>query len=227
MNNVFKWPPLESDPEIFEKYFKRIGLAPNIGFEEIMALDYQEIQMINEPVLGIIVALQRNSKERYYVKENLREENYVDFYMKQTDNLDNACGLIAALHCIGNNKDFISFTEGSILEKFYFSCKEKTPKERALFLENFQEFKESHAVSASEGQSKQASSQSEVKHHYSGFVMHNGNLVELDGRLGGPHLIKENSKSLVDDTIEEVRNRFLKGAVTDKINLIYLYAKFD
>jgi hypothetical protein len=52
-------------------------------------------------------------------------------------------------------------------------------------------------------------------------------LVELDGRLEGPHLIKLDSKSIVDDTIEEVRNRLNKGAVTDRLNMIYVYAKYD
>lgn len=227
MEDVFKWPPLESDPEIFNKYLKSIGLPNNIQFEEIYSLDYQEIQVINEPVIGVIAALQRTSKERYFVKENIMDENYVEFYMKQTDNLDNACGLIAALHVIGNNKDFICFEENSIIENYFLSSKDKLPIERALLLEGFKEFKESHSKNANEGQSKLCSQQSQVKHHYSGFIFNNGKLVELDGRLAGPHLIKSDSLSLIDDSIEEIKNRLMKGVISEKINLIYLYVKYD
>jgi ubiquitin carboxyl-terminal hydrolase L3 len=227
MNNYFQWPPLESDPEIFNNYLKSIGLPYNLYFDEILSLDYHEIQEINHPVLGIIASLQRTSKERYFVKENLKDEKFVDFYMKQTDKLDNACGLIAALHVIGNNQDLIAMQENSILERFYTNTREENPLQKALYLENFQEFKEKHSKNANEGQSIHCTTQSQVKHHYSGFVLRDGNLIELDGRLEGPHLIKTNCSNLVDDTIEEVKLRLMKGAVSDKINLIYLYAKFD
>lgn len=227
MNDIFQWPPLESDPEIFNNYLKTIGLPNNINFDEIFSLDYQEIQEINQPVLGIIAALQRTTKERYFIKENIRDDTSVDFYMKQTNKLDNACGLIAALHVIGNNQDFIALQEDSILERFYTNTKQENPLQKALYLENFQEFKENHAKNANEGQSNHCNSQSQVKHHYSGFVLRNGYLFELDGRLEGPHLIKANSNNLVDDTIEEIKLRLKKGVISEKLNLIYLYAKFE
>ena len=46
----FEWPPLESNPEIFNKYFHKIGLPQNIEFDELWSLDYKEIQYIDNPV---------------------------------------------------------------------------------------------------------------------------------------------------------------------------------
>lgn len=33
------WPPLDSDPEIFNDYFGRAGMKGNCRFEEIFGLD--------------------------------------------------------------------------------------------------------------------------------------------------------------------------------------------
>jgi len=40
----------------------------------------------------------------------------VNFYMKQTSKLDNACGLIACIHSIFNNLDLIKLEPNSTLQ---------------------------------------------------------------------------------------------------------------
>ena len=40
--NSCEWPPLESDPEIFNKYFHSIGVPENVFFKELLGLDYKE-----------------------------------------------------------------------------------------------------------------------------------------------------------------------------------------
>ena len=42
----------------------------------------------------------------------------VCYYMKQTRELDNACGVIAALHCVYNNQSLISLAPDSTLKNF-------------------------------------------------------------------------------------------------------------
>ncbi len=56
--------------------------------------------------------------------------------MKQTETLDNACGIIAAIHAILNNLSDINIGEGSILHKFYTQSQKKSPAEKATILEN-------------------------------------------------------------------------------------------
>ena len=65
--------------------------------------------------------------------------------MKQTGELDNACGIIACIHSVLNNQDQISLEEGSILKKFADDTTGKTPLERATHLEGYNEFKEIHS----------------------------------------------------------------------------------
>ena len=73
----FEWPPLESDPQIFNKYFHKIGLPLNIEFDELWSLDYKEIQYIDSPVIGVICAIKR-PKGKYYLPEKLTD--YFLFY---------------------------------------------------------------------------------------------------------------------------------------------------
>ena len=50
------WPPLESDPAIFNDYFHSIGLKNDIYFKELLSLvDYSAFLSISGPLLGIIL----------------------------------------------------------------------------------------------------------------------------------------------------------------------------
>jgi len=61
--------------------------------------------------------------------------------MKQTNTLDNACGIIACIHAALNNTGNFQVADDTVLGKFSVACKEKTPEERATALENNEEFK--------------------------------------------------------------------------------------
>ena len=71
--------------------------------------------------------------------------------MKQTGNLDNACGIIACIHSVLNNTDQINVEPGSILGRFSEESKGMTPLQRADHLDNFTEFKEEHKSQANQG----------------------------------------------------------------------------
>lgn len=221
--NTFQWPPLESDPSIFNKYFHTIGMSDMFVFEEILSLDYKEIQFIQYPVLGIIVAIKR-PQGKYCIEENIINPDAVPFYMKQTSKLDNACGLVAALHCIGSTGDLMQFPEETILKKYYDKAKEANAEERAKLLEDYDDFKQVHHSFAKEGQSSVPTEQKQINHHYVAFVNINGNLIELDGTLKGPVIIKKNvtPDSLLDDTIEELRKRLGMGVIAENLAMLYL-----
>ena len=63
--------------------------------------------------------------------------------MKQTEELDNACGVIAALHAIYNNvsDDKIALDPESVLGRFLSAIRDASPADRATALENFNDFK--------------------------------------------------------------------------------------
>ncbi len=222
---TFQWPPLEGDPEIFNKYSYKVGLEDNYFFEELLSMDYKEMGMtIDTPVKSVILNSERTSNERYCVKENIKSWNYVPFYMEQKGSLDNACGLIAILQGLGNIKDTLPYKANSILSKFYDETKDLDNHKRCEYLENYKEFKEQHESYSNEGQSSLCERQEDVRNHFVCFIYYKGNLVELDGCLSGPHLIKENIKEedLVDETCNEIRKRLNAGLITEKLSIMYL-----
>jgi ubiquitin carboxyl-terminal hydrolase L3 len=220
---TFEWPPLESDPNIFNKYFTEIGLPALFSFGELLSLDYKELQVIDPPVYGVIAAIKR-PKGRYCLEENVIDYKQVPFYMKQEGSLDNACGLIAALHVIGNNLESMHVDNSSILGEFYSTSKTLSDEERCKLLENSNSFKEKHSIFASEGQTAVPSTQDRVTHHYTAFVYSNGNVVELDGTLKGPVIIKKNAlpEELVDDVCAELKRRLEIGVITENLSVLYL-----
>ena len=141
----FNWPPLESDPELFSEYMRKIGLPEPYNFAELFGMDEELLCMVPQPVDAVIagVAVQKKAEDR--AKGDLSNKHA--FYMKQTNVLDNACGIIACLHSIFNNvgADKIKLDEGSLLEQYFKKVEGlSTPEERSTQLENFAEFKEEY-----------------------------------------------------------------------------------
>lgn len=214
--NKANWPPLESDPVIFNKYFHKIGLPDDVYFKELLSLDYKEFLSINGPVLGLILTYSRDKTAPKFIKEEPTDS--INFYMKQTHVLDNACGLIAGLHLLGNNT--ITFKDNSILSNFYEKTKGKSFTERATILENYTDFKEQHHEMAQEGQSEL--SEQETDKHYIAFVLIGDAIYELDGIKNGPVKIKEGItwESFMDETTKEVMRRVNDGEISYKINVL-------
>lgn len=181
------------------------------------------MQVIEGPVQAVIVSYERNVAAELD-SSKFKEQNYVPFYMKQTDVLDDACGLIAMLHAIGNNRDSLNFSEGSLLPKFFETTKSLSSEERAKSLESNEEFRTQHHQFASQGQSNLLQDQSQVKNHFVCFVYYQRNLVELDGLIKGPYVVKENIQpgDLLDTTIEEIKKRLENQNITENLALMYL-----
>ena len=86
----------------------------------------------------MIANLERIAKDEDKQKGDPTVE--VNYYMKQTGKLDNACGVIACIHSIFNNLDSFQLKPDSILDKFYKAAKPITPAERATALEENKDF---------------------------------------------------------------------------------------
>lgn len=215
--NKANWPPLESDPVIFNKYFHKIGLPDSVYFKELLSFDYQNFFSFGGPLLGLILTYSRAQTKPKFTKEEKTDS--IPFYMKQTNILDNACGLIAGLHLLGNNNT-ITFKEGSLLSKYYEQAKDKTFEERATLLENCVEFKEQHHEMAQEGQSQMTDQ--ETDKHYIAFVLIGDTIYELDGIKNGPVKIKEGVtwETFMDVISAEVMRRVNEGEISDRINAL-------
>lgn len=224
ISEKFNWAPLESDPSIFNEYFQKMGLPENIQFSELFTIDYKEVQPIEGEVLSVIINYERNKQQPYVRKE----ENFVDsakvpFYMKQSQELDYACGLIAAVHAIGNNLDKIKLPQNSLLENFFENAKNLTPEKRAELLCQSNDMKQVHDSHAEMGQT-QAQSPQDVANHFVAFNFVDGKIFEFDGILKGVYLIKDNvtKEAFFDDTLAEVSKRLNDHNITENLSIIFM-----
>lgn len=64
----------------------------------------------------MVIASQRLKKKED--KDKGTPDTPAKWYMKQTGKLDNACGIIAAVHIIANNREQVVLPADSILGKF-------------------------------------------------------------------------------------------------------------
>ena len=223
-----KWPPLESDPTIFNEYFQSIGMNPDVYFKELISLvDISAFLSISGPLLGVILNF---SREEMTEEEKAKEKDKypiikdVPYFMKQTHELDNACGLIAALHVFGNCKGGkMSFKPDSVLDKFFGEAKNLSPMDKAKLLEKDDKFKKAHKHFSDKGQSDmQKAIKNDFVGHYIGFVNVGGKLVEFDGIRDNPRIIKENidDKNFLDLTLEEILRRINSKEIKEQVNVM-------
>lgn len=219
---TFEWPPLESDPEIFTKYLQNLGLNSSYHFEELFTLDYVPEE---SNILAIIISYETGSSGKLKRdEENYLNFNKIKFYMKQTKKLDNACGVIASLHAIGNLKDEKTISENTILNKFFKESETITDEERALNLENSNEFKKAHSNFAGQGQSNLCLNQDDVKNHFVTFVYNQNSILELDGCIKGPYVVKKDvsKENFAQEVFKEIKLRLEKGNISDNLAMMYL-----
>ena len=45
-SQIFQWPPLESNPQIFTEYMQKLGMPAHWGFSEVMGFDEELLSFI-------------------------------------------------------------------------------------------------------------------------------------------------------------------------------------
>ena len=219
---TFRWPPLESNPEVFTDYMRGVGLTAEWAINELYGFDEDLLGMLPQPVMAVIANVERLAKaddrqrgDAALVKPGL-------FYMKQHDALDNACGVIACLHAVYNTAAGATLPAESILARHLATASALDPAARAAALEANVEFQSVHKAMASEGQSAMAQSQSDVRHHFVAFVLIDGNLVELDGTKAGPLIVTEGCTDCLRGAVAAVQQRLAAGEYSDRLSMMAL-----
>lgn len=129
---------MESNPEVFTQFIQKLGVPSKWQVSECYGLDEELLEWIPQPVLAVIVAVEKLKYSEPY--EYGDPEVPTNFYMKQTPALDYACGVIACIHAVLNNLDHIDLDKDSVLDAFYRDCKNMTPLDKALSLEGNRDF---------------------------------------------------------------------------------------
>jgi ubiquitin carboxyl-terminal hydrolase L3 len=111
-----RWLPLESNPEVMNKFVKNMGLSGDYEFTDIFGMDPELLAMVPQPVAGVLLLFpiaDNYSEFNAQQCEEAREKGQVVsnnvYFMKQT--ISNACGTIGLLHCLGNNQGVVKFGE--------------------------------------------------------------------------------------------------------------------
>lgn len=200
--------PLESNPEVFTKFARQLGLLPAYGFADIYSLSNPELLgFLPRPVKAIILLfpiseateVAKNSapianEDKDAVQKDKPEKTVI--WYKQT--IKNACGLYALLHCLSNNKGLL---DGQCqLNKFLLNHPVENGKfEDDLTDEFIFNISEKYSSNFSEGDTRAPEAHEDVNLHFITFVEVSGKLWELDGRrASGAHKLGEASKDALD-----------------------------
>ncbi|XP_013386238.1 ubiquitin carboxyl-terminal hydrolase isozyme L3 [Lingula anatina] len=128
-----RWLPLESNPDVMNKFVKQLGLQGPYGFVDVFGLDADLLTMVPRPVAAVLL-LYPISEKSEATALGVEEENKEVYFIKQT--IGNACGTIGVIHALANNTDKITLAGGNnFLANFLAKTKDISPDERAKKLE--------------------------------------------------------------------------------------------
>ncbi|KAJ3316566.1 Ubiquitin carboxyl-terminal hydrolase isozyme L3 [Blyttiomyces sp. JEL0837] len=180
------WLPLEANPE----YIQRLGVSTQWEYTDVWGLDEDALQFVRRPVAAVLLLFPVTEKYEAFRKE---EETRITttgqvvspslYFVKQT--IGNACGTIALLHSLINNKHLIDIGTGA-LSRILSRTLPMTPDQRAQGLESDMDLAQIHEESSMEGQSHVPDRDEDVDLHFVSFVGVDGSLYELDGRKPWP-----------------------------------------
>lgn len=182
--------PLESNPEVMNKFLQKLGVPNNWCVVDVMGLDPEMLAWVPRPVLSVMLLFpvskayeEHKKKEESEILSKGQEVASDIFYMKQ--NISNACGTVALVHSVGNNTDKIQLEDGH-MKKFLDEAKNLDFAARGALLEKCQGIINAHKELAQEGQTNTPSAEDPVNHHFITFIHKDGILYELDGNKAFP-----------------------------------------
>ncbi|KAJ3037374.1 Ubiquitin carboxyl-terminal hydrolase isozyme L3 [Rhizophlyctis rosea] len=184
------WIPLESNPQVMNKYTERLGVATHWAFTDVWGLEPDLLQFIPRPVAAVVFLFPVTEKYEEYrkneeqrIKKDGQKVSPELYFVRQT--IGNACGTIGLLHALANNTDVLELGDGP-LKRILQKTRAKSPDERAGVLEDDQDLACVHEASSQEGQTSAPPAEQDVDTHFVCFVQRDGDIYELDGRKPFP-----------------------------------------
>ena len=182
-----RWLPLESNPEVMNKYISSLGVADTTWqYYDVYGLDPDLLMMLPQPVSALLLLFPITDNYKAFCEtehERLQREpqtvSDAVYFTKQT--VGNACGTVGIIHSIANNP---AVNVGGALSAFLTRTKNMSAEDRAKALEDDPMIAQCHSASAAEGQT--AAVDEDVALHFVALVHVDGCLYELDGRKPFP-----------------------------------------
>jgi|Transcript_87810 ubiquitin carboxyl-terminal hydrolase L3 len=189
------WVPLESNPDMFTVFARHIGLPKAWSFVDVLGVDHEFLssEMVPRPCLGVTLLfeysdnlLRSQAEQQRKLKVGARHKASSEdvFFMKQY--VGNACGTIAAIHCVANAAETAKVADDSPVGELLKRMKGKSPKVIGAALAEMEDFHLASEECAAGGQTEAPEADEDTNHHFICFVERNGNVFELDGVKPSP-----------------------------------------
>ncbi|XP_037070983.1 ubiquitin carboxyl-terminal hydrolase isozyme L3-like [Pollicipes pollicipes] len=185
-----RWLPLESNPDVMNSFLHNLGLPSKWAVTDVYGLDPEMLAMVPQPVSAVLLlypltekAVTASADEDAKIQAEGQVQSPKVYFMRQT--IGNACGTVALMHALANNKEMLQLESGPLAE-FFSRTAQQTPEERAAALQLFQQLEAAHEAAGHQGQTEAPSRHDRLDTHFIAFVHVDGHLYELDGRRPAP-----------------------------------------
>ncbi|KAK4530270.1 hypothetical protein CCYA_CCYA03G1127 [Cyanidiococcus yangmingshanensis] len=209
------WVPLESNPDLWNEYMHELGVeGERPFFTDVLSLT-EALETVPQPVHALVVCFPLGEREPISPVTTVQPQ-VCYYFCAQTVN--NACGTMALLHALLNNREraSIRIRPGSVLAALIAQLEESpeaTPLERADFLESQEALAAAHTAFASAGQTVAPPAEADTDMHFVALVRDcsGQRLLELDGRKRGPIVHGTTSgDTFLADACALVREKFVQ-----------------
>jgi ubiquitin carboxyl-terminal hydrolase L3 len=210
------WVPLESNPALMNNYVRKLG-ASGSEWTEVWGLDEELLAFVPAPCKAVMLCFPiteaseqfRADEEKKLSVEGAQTVSENVYHIKQT--IGNACGTIALIHTVLNNRDSFQLEEGKFWKSFYDETATMDNLQRADALMDNELIEVEHKAVAASGES--ADNEFNDNLHFIVFVEVDGHLYEMDGRKNrainhGP------CTDLLRDAVAQIR-RFMQFSPGD------------
>ncbi|KAI9264184.1 ubiquitin carboxyl-terminal hydrolase isozyme L3-like protein [Phascolomyces articulosus] len=186
-----KWVMLEGNPEVWNKMIHENGVDEKWCFYDIYGFDQESLSTLPRPISAIIFLYPYNDLSRQFIKEEKekfiqegQQDNSVSdkvMFFEQT--IGNACGMMALIHALANNKEVLG---PGLFHDIVTKAEKMTVDERIELLESNEQLAIVHKGAALSGQTEPPTADTKDSHCYACFTNIDGHIYELDGSKGFP-----------------------------------------
>ena len=229
-----RWAALEANPEVMTKLCHQLGVSAMFEVVDVWGLEPDLLGFVPQPVIALILLFpsKGQGQERHAPVADHPLANNVYYLTQLKGHLDNACGTIAMIHSVLNNRDMLGVSDNaeSVGEKFYQATINSDKDERGKCLDTYDDIVNIHNQLVTQGQSGVVESE-KVSHHFLSLTAVDGHLVELDGAYNsGPNIIEKipEDAGFLNTAAKFVKEKYISAQGADgQLALMALTAKMD
>lgn len=202
-----RWVPLEANPTVLTDFARTLGMKPELQFTDVWSAEL--LDLVPAPRYAVLLL--------YPLTPALRDASTGSGPAKQgavfvNQTIGNACGTIALLHALLQPSTVAMYppVEGSALARLGAEFAGKSPAECATVIEASTALDSAQQEFAQRGQTAAPGADENIDLHFVCFVHHEGQLIQLDGRLDQPVAHGETTPdTLLQDACKVVKSDFM------------------